>query len=83
MIIACELIKLAPIDSAQAPPLPAEAHELFDLTPPDLIDSIVTEDGAHNTGLTVNMIHVYLTDPATGAPTGDIVVGMAKSAASL
>jgi translation initiation factor 2B subunit (eIF-2B alpha/beta/delta family) len=44
-IVACELIKLAPIDSDQAPPLPAEASELFDLTPPELIDSIVTEDG--------------------------------------
>jgi ribose 1,5-bisphosphate isomerase len=49
MIVACELIKLAPIDSAQAPPLPAEAHALFDLTPPELIDSVVTEDGTHNT----------------------------------
>ena len=48
-----------------------------------LNEQILVGDGARNTGLTVNMIHVYLTDPATGAPTGDIVVGMAKSAASL
>jgi ribose 1,5-bisphosphate isomerase len=49
MIIACELIKLAPIDSEQAPPLPAEARELFDLTPPELIDAVVTEDGTYST----------------------------------
>ena len=48
MIVACELIKLAPMDSGQAPPLPAEAYELFDLTPPELIDSVVTEDGAYS-----------------------------------
>jgi hypothetical protein len=42
-----------------------------------------TGDGVHNAGLTVNMIHVYLTDPVTGASIGNIVVGTAQSAASL
>jgi translation initiation factor 2B subunit (eIF-2B alpha/beta/delta family) len=49
MIIACELIKLAPIDSGQAGPLPTEARELFDLTPPELIEAVVTEDGTYTT----------------------------------
>ena len=48
-----------------------------------LNEQIPVGDGIHNIGLTVNMIHVYLTDPASGTPTGDIVIGMAKSAASL
>ena len=38
-------------------------------------------DGAHHTGLTITMIHVYLTD-ATGAAAGDIVVGSARSGAN-
>lgn len=42
-----------------------------------------TGDGVHATGLTVNMIHVYLIDPATGTPTGEVVIGTATSAASL
>jgi hypothetical protein len=48
-----------------------------------LNEQIPVGDGAHNTGLTVNMIHVYLTDPTSGTPAGDIVVGTATSAASL
>jgi translation initiation factor eIF-2B subunit delta len=43
-IVACEVVKLAPIDAEDAPPLIAEE---FELTPPELIDSIVTEEGAH------------------------------------
>jgi hypothetical protein len=42
-----------------------------------------TGDGLHNAGLTINMIHVYLTDPVTGASIGNIVVGTAQTAASL
>jgi translation initiation factor 2B subunit (eIF-2B alpha/beta/delta family) len=42
-LVACEVIKLAPIDVDEAPPLTAEE---FELTPPELIDSIVTEEGA-------------------------------------
>lgn len=41
-----------------------------------------TGDGIHSTGLTVNMIHVYLIDAISGSTTGDIVVGSAQSAAS-
>jgi hypothetical protein len=48
-----------------------------------LNEQIPTGDGIHSTGLTVNMIHVYLVDPLTGATTGNIVVGAAQSAASL
>jgi translation initiation factor 2B subunit (eIF-2B alpha/beta/delta family) len=42
-IVACEVIKLAPIDASDAPPL---TEEEFELTPPELIDCIVTEEGA-------------------------------------
>lgn len=42
-IVACEVIKLAPIEASAAPGLnPAE----LDLTPPGLIDWVVTEEGA-------------------------------------
>jgi translation initiation factor 2B subunit (eIF-2B alpha/beta/delta family) len=43
-IVACEVIKLAPIDSADAPEL-REEKELFDVTPPELIEHVVTEEG--------------------------------------
>src|SRR6058998_1192060 len=68
---------------ADAPPAPNTQVSLPGVGYVVLNEQIQVGDGARNTGLTVNMIHVYLTDPATGAPTGDIVVGMAKSAASL
>ncbi|MDP8910885.1 MAG: hypothetical protein M3M94_02320, partial [Actinomycetota bacterium] len=45
VVVACEVIKLVPVDAADAPPLEEEA-ELFDLTPAELIDEIVTEEGA-------------------------------------
>lgn len=48
-----------------------------------LNEQVPTGDGVHSTGLTVNMIHVYLIDQVLGTPTGDIVVGIAKSTASL
>ncbi|HEV2672813.1 MAG TPA: choice-of-anchor P family protein [Gemmatimonadales bacterium] len=48
-----------------------------------LNEQISSGDGVHDTGLTVNMIHVYLTDPVTGASIGDIVLGGAQSGASL
>lgn len=44
-IVACEVIKFAPIDSSNAPEL-REERELFDVTPAELIDEIVTEEGA-------------------------------------
>jgi hypothetical protein len=39
-------------------------------------------DGIRISGLSVNMIHVVLLDPLTGAKTGDIIVGSASSAAN-
>jgi ribose 1,5-bisphosphate isomerase len=43
-IVACEVIKLAPVDAADAPVLKTDA---FDLTPPELIEQIVTEEGTY------------------------------------
>ena len=48
-VVACEVIKLAPVDAANAPDLTPEASHLFDLTAPDLIEQIVTEEGAYAT----------------------------------
>jgi translation initiation factor 2B subunit (eIF-2B alpha/beta/delta family) len=42
MVVACEVVKLAPIDPADAPPLTAEE---FELTPASLLDCVVTEEG--------------------------------------
>ena len=47
-----------------------------------LNEQVPTGDGVHSTGLTVNMIHVYLVDRLSGMITGTIVVGTAESAAS-
>ena len=45
-VVACEIVKLAPIEAASAPE-PSEAERtLFEMTPPDLISEIVTEEGA-------------------------------------
>jgi ribose 1,5-bisphosphate isomerase len=41
-IVACELLKLAPIP----PPTEEDEPELRDTTPPDLVDEVVTEEGA-------------------------------------
>jgi translation initiation factor 2B subunit (eIF-2B alpha/beta/delta family) len=44
-LVACEIIKLAPIEAAAAPD-PSEAEKtLFELTPPELLTEIVTEEG--------------------------------------
>src|SRR2546427_118561 len=48
-----------------------------------LNEQIPAGDGVRSTGLTVNMIHVYLTAPVLGTPAGEIVIGAARSAASL
>jgi translation initiation factor eIF-2B subunit delta len=45
-VVATEVIKLAPIEAADAPELTDE-RELFDLTPPELLDEIVTEEGIY------------------------------------
>ena len=42
-VVACEVIKLAPFDAGE---LDATALALFDLTPPELVDEIVTEEGS-------------------------------------
>jgi hypothetical protein len=47
-----------------------------------LNEQVATGDGVSTSGLTVNLIHVYLIDPALGTATGDVVVGMAQSSAS-
>jgi hypothetical protein len=44
-----------------------------------LNEQIPSGDGIHTSGLQVNMIHVVLKDAVTGATTGDIIVGSAKS----
>ncbi len=46
VVVACEIVKLAPIDAASAPDLSPEEKTLFELTPPSLITEIVTEEGA-------------------------------------
>lgn len=44
-VVACEIVKLAPIEAASAPQ-PSEAERsLFELTPPELLSEIVTEEG--------------------------------------
>jgi ribose 1,5-bisphosphate isomerase len=43
-VVACEVVKLAPIDALDAPALTAEE---FELTPAVLIDCVVTEEGAY------------------------------------
>jgi hypothetical protein len=47
-----------------------------------LNEQIVQGDGLHSAGLTVNMIHVYLLDPVSGAAAGEIIVGAATSTAT-
>jgi hypothetical protein len=44
-----------------------------------LNEQILEGDGVHTSALTVNMIHVMLNDPVTGAITADIVVSSAHS----
>jgi translation initiation factor 2B subunit (eIF-2B alpha/beta/delta family) len=48
-MVACEVMKLSPVDAADAPELAAE-DDPFDLTPPELIDAIVTEEGSYRSG---------------------------------
>ncbi|HMI99808.1 MAG TPA: hypothetical protein VK488_08255 [Gaiellaceae bacterium] len=46
VVVACEIVKLAPIDAAAAPELNAAERALFEMTPPHLITEIVTEEGS-------------------------------------
>jgi len=45
-IVACEIVKLAPIDAASGPEPSKAERALFELTPPELISEIVTEEGS-------------------------------------
>jgi translation initiation factor 2B subunit (eIF-2B alpha/beta/delta family) len=45
VVVASEVIKLAPVTGAQAPDLAEFERELFELVPPDLISEVVTEEG--------------------------------------
>ncbi len=44
-VVAAEVIKLTPVDAVEGPRLEPEATELFDMTPAERIDEIVTEEG--------------------------------------
>jgi translation initiation factor 2B subunit (eIF-2B alpha/beta/delta family) len=44
-VVACEIIKLAPIEAASAPEQSEAERTLFELTPPELLSEIVTEEG--------------------------------------
>jgi translation initiation factor 2B subunit (eIF-2B alpha/beta/delta family) len=46
VVVACEIVKLAPIEAAAGPELSPEERALFELTPPHLITEIVTEEGS-------------------------------------
>jgi methylthioribose-1-phosphate isomerase len=48
IVVASEVIKLAPVTGAQAPDLAEFERELFELVPPDLITEIVTEEGIYS-----------------------------------
>ncbi len=48
-----------------------------------LNEQIASGDRVHSTSLTVNMIHVYLINPLTGASAGEIIVAAATSTATL
>jgi len=48
-----------------------------------LNEQIARGDGLHSASLTVNMIHVYLVDPLTGASAGEIVVTAGTGTATL
>jgi translation initiation factor 2B subunit (eIF-2B alpha/beta/delta family) len=45
VLVACETIKVAPVDAGTAWEDPDPAEEPFDLTPPGLIDRFVTDEG--------------------------------------
>jgi len=70
------------VNYGDGPPAPNTRVSLPGVGYVVLNEQILSSDGVHTTDLTVNMIHVYLTDPVLGTPTGDIVVANARSAAS-
>jgi ribose 1,5-bisphosphate isomerase len=44
VVVACEVIKLAPVRCADAPPV---TEPEFELTPPELLDYVMTEEGGY------------------------------------
>jgi methylthioribose-1-phosphate isomerase len=48
-VVACEVMKLAPIDVNEAPPMSDAERELFELTSAELLTEIVTEEGVYLT----------------------------------
>lgn len=44
VVVACEVIKLAPVSAADAPPL---IEPEFELTPPEMLDCVMTEEGGY------------------------------------
>lgn len=48
-VVACEVLKLVPVDLADGPGLAGETRS-FDITPPDYVDLIVTEEGTFSSG---------------------------------
>jgi len=47
VLVACETIKVAPVDPAGGWEAPDPAEEPFDLTPPELIDRYATDEGLY------------------------------------
>ena len=45
VVVAAECLKLAPVDAADAPAFDGEAATLFDVTPAELVEEFVTEEG--------------------------------------
>ena len=74
---------IAGVPYADGAPPPNARIELPGVGYVVLNEQISSGDGVHSAGLTVNMIHVYLVDPLTGASVGEIVVAAATSTATL
>jgi translation initiation factor 2B subunit (eIF-2B alpha/beta/delta family) len=47
VVVACEIVKLAPIQAAEAPQPGNTERGLFEFTPPELITEFVTEEGTY------------------------------------
>ncbi len=74
---------VAGVSYADGAPAPNTRVELPGVGYVVLNEQIARGDGVRSTSLTVNMIHVYLVDPLARASVGEIVVGAARSTASL
>lgn len=74
---------IAGVSYADGPPAPNTRVELPGVGYVVLNEQISSGDGVRSTSLTVNMVHVYLVDPLTGASAGEIVVAAATSTATL